>query len=47
MKDVNEFSSEVNIEVDKLDDNAQSVHSFNRSVLYIKPIKDANNNYIK
>ena len=46
MDDVNEWSTEYNVEVDKIDDWRNSPHYWEKKVLYIKPIKkDGNYRY--
>ena len=43
MNNINETSSEDNIEIDKIDDLAVSFHSYNKKVIYLKLLKSGNN----
>ena len=46
MNDINEWSTEYNVEVDKIDDWQNSPHYWDKNVLYIKPVKkDGNYRY--
>ena len=45
MKSVNEWVSQYSVVVTQINDYANSVHSYNKKVLFATPVKDANDNY--